>query len=501
MTEAATPRVELQGISKSFPGVRALENVDFRLNAGEVHALLGENGAGKSTLIKIMTGAVKRDAGKVLLDGEPVELASPADARALGVSTVYQEVNLIPTLSVTKNLTLERQPRRYGLISWRQANERARERLKRLNLGIDVERPLASYSVAVQQLVAIARALEEDTRVLVLDEPTASLDAREVELLFGIVRDLKARGIAVVFITHFIDQVYQISDRISVLRNGRLVGTAPTSELPRLKLISLMLGRELEHSEARRAPGATVASGEPILSAEGLGRRRYMGNFDLQLRAGEVVGLAGLLGSGRTETCKLVFGAVHADAGQIRFEGRPIALRSPRQAVRLDIGFCPEDRKAEGIIPELSVRENIVLALQVKRGVLRRLPHDEQEQVAQQMIKTLGIATPDADKLVGQLSGGNQQKVILARWLASKSRILILDEPTRGIDVGAHAEIVALIRQLCADGLALLVASSELDEIVTVSDRVEVLRDRRKVGEIVGADVTRENVIHMIAGG
>jgi simple sugar transport system ATP-binding protein len=499
--EASPPRVELLGISKSFPGVRALENVDFQLNAGEVHALLGENGAGKSTLIKIMTGALPRDAGKMLLDGEPVDFASPAEARARGVSTVYQEVNLIPTLSVTKNLTLERQPQRYGFISWRQANERARERLKRLNLDIDVERPLASYSVAIQQLVAIARALEDDTRVLVLDEPTASLDAREVELLFGILRDLKARGIAIVFITHFIDQVYQITDRISVLRNGRLVGAAPTAELPRLKLISLMLGRELERTESRRASGAAAAHGEPILSVEGLGRRRYMGNFDLQLRAGEVVGLAGLLGSGRTETCKLVFGAVHADAGQVRFEGRPIAIRSPRQAVRLDIGFCPEDRKAEGLIPELTVRENIVLALQAKRGWLGRLSHDEQERIAQQMIKTLGIATPDADKPVGQLSGGNQQKVILARWLASKSRILILDEPTRGIDVGAHAEIIALIRRLCGEGLALLVASSELDEIVAVSDRVEVLRDRRQVGEIAGDGVTRENIIHTIAGG
>jgi simple sugar transport system ATP-binding protein len=314
-------------------------------------------------------------------------------------------------------------------------------------------------------------------------------------------RDLKARGIAIIFITHFIDQVYQIADRISVLRNGRLVGTAPTAELPRLKLISLMLGRELERTEGVRASSATVAAGEPILNVEGMGRRRYMGNFDLQLRAGEAVGLAGLLGSGRTETCKLVFGAVHPDSGHVRFEGKPIAIRSPRQAVRLDIGFCPEDRKAEGLIPELTVRENIVLALQVKRGWLARLPHDEQEKVAHEMIKTLGIATPDADRPVNQLSGGNQQKVILARWLASKSRILILDEPTRGIDVGAHAEIVALIRRLCEEGLALLVASSELDEIVQVSDRVEVLRDRHKVGEIAGGDVTRENIIHMIAGG
>ena len=289
--------------------------------------------------------------------------------------------------------------------------------------------------------------MEDDTRVLVLDEPTASLDAREVELLFGILRDLKARGIAIVFITHFIDQVYQIADRISVLRNGRLVGTAPTAELPRLKLISID-ARPRTGADRRRGgrPACQRPDGEPILAVEGLGRRRYMGNFDLQLRAGEVVGLAGLLGSGRTETCKLVFGAVHPDAGQVRFEGAPIAIRSPRQAVRLGIGFCPEDRKAEGLIPELTIRENIVLALQAKRGWLRRLSHDEQERIAQEMIKTLGIATPDADKPVGQLSGGNQQKVILARWLASKSRILILDEPTRGIDVGAHAEIIALIR-------------------------------------------------------
>ncbi len=274
MTEAAAPRVELLGVSKVFPGVQALDNVDFHLNGGEVHALLGENGAGKSTLIKIMTGAAQRDSGKILFDGAPVEIATPAEARALGISTVYQEVNLIPTMSVTKNLTLERQPRRYGLISWRQASARARERLKRLRLDIDVERPLASYSIAVQQLVAIARALEDDTRVLVLDEPTASLDAREVDLLFGILRDLKTRGIAIVFITHFIDQVYQIADRISVLRNGRLVGTATTAELPRLDLISLMLGRALEQTERRRATGAPAPMGEPILAVEGLGRRR-----------------------------------------------------------------------------------------------------------------------------------------------------------------------------------------------------------------------------------
>jgi monosaccharide-transporting ATPase len=498
---AEPARVELHGISKSFPGVRALENVDFRLAAGEVHALLGENGAGKSTLIKIMTGALARDSGEIRIDGQPVEIASPAEARRLGISTVYQEVNLIATLSVTRNLTLERQPRRFGLISWRAANERARERLKRLNLDIDVERPLGSYSIAIQQLVAIARALEEDTRVLVLDEPTASLDARETELLFRIIRDLKARGIAIVFISHFIDQVYAISDRISVLRNGRLVHAAPTANLPRFELVSVMLGRELTETVLDRRPAGAPASGQPVLTVEGLGRRRCIAPFDLAVRSGEAVGLAGLLGAGRTETAKLVFGALRPDSGKVKISGEPIAIRSPRQSILNGIGFCPEDRKAEGMLAELSVRENIVLALQTKRGWMRRLSHEEQSRLAEEMIQALGIATPDAEKPVGQLSGGNQQKVILARSLVSNPRILILDEPTRGIDVGAHADILALIRRLCAEGLGVLIASSELDEIVAVCDRVAVLRDRHKVGEISGDDVTEDNIIRTIAGG
>jgi galactofuranose transport system ATP-binding protein len=499
--EDAVPRIAMIGVSKSFPGVRALESVDFCLRAGEVHALLGENGAGKSTLIKIMTGALRQDSGELRIEDHPVTLDGPAAARTHGVSAVYQEVNLVPSLSVTKNLTLERQPRRFGFILWRDAAKRARDRLARLNVDIDVERPLGAYSVAIQQLVAIARALEEDTRVLVLDEPTASLDAREVDLLFQILRDLKRQNIAILFITHFIDQVYRIADRISVLRNGRLVKTAATAELDRLELISLMLGRELEAVDSASPPAAAPAAGEPLLAVEGLGRRRYMEPFDLVLRAGEVVGLAGLLGSGRTETAKLVFGAVRSDTGKVRFNGRPITARSPRRSVRRGIGFCPEDRKADGIISELSVRENIVLAMQTKRGWLRRLPIDEQNRLASEMINVLAIATSDAEKPVGQLSGGNQQKVILARWLASKPRLLILDEPTRGIDVGAHAEIVALIRRLCKEGMALLVASSELEEIVAVSHRVAVLRDRRHVGEIAGAGVTRENIVRTIAGG
>jgi galactofuranose transport system ATP-binding protein len=501
VAETLTARIEMLGVSKAFPGVRALDRVDFSVQSGEVHALMGENGAGKSTLIKIMTGAVRGDAGEIRIDGRAVDIGSPGQARAIGIGTVYQEVNLVATMSVTKNLTLGREPRRFGLISWRAARAVARERLGRLSIDIDAERPLGSYSVAVQQLVAIARALEEDTRVLVLDEPTASLDANETELLFRILRDLKARGIAIVFITHFIDQVYRIADRISVLRNGRLVGSAATAELPRLKLISLMLGRELQETEQRLEAGSHAAvGGEPILLAEGLGRRRVMAPFDLSLKPGEVVGLAGLLGSGRTEVAKLIFGAIRPDSGRVEVGGGRIAAHSPGKSLSEGMAFCPEDRKAEGIFGELTVRENIILGLQTKRGWLSRLSHGEQERIAQEMIKSLAIATPDAEKPVGQLSGGNQQKVVLARALASGPRILILDEPTRGIDVGAHAEVVTLIRKLCAQGLALLVASSELDELVAVSDRIAVLRDRRKIGEIAGADITRENVIRTIAG-
>jgi simple sugar transport system ATP-binding protein len=491
------------GVTKTFPGMRALDHVDFRVEAGEVHALMGENGAGKSTLIKILTGALEADEGEIRLDGRVVRIGTTGEAQALGVGAVYQEVNLIPTMSVTKNLTLLRQPRKFGLVDWRAAKARAIERLNRLDIAseIDVERPLGSYSVAIQQLVAIARALEDDTKVLVLDEPTASLDATETALLFRIVRELKASGIAIVFISHFIDQVYEISDRISVLRNGRLVGSAPTAELPPLALISLMIGRALEQTEARAARAPSSAEGAPILVAEGLGRRRVMAPFDLSLRAGEVVGLSGLLGSGRTEVAKLVFGAIKRDSGRLAIGGVEVASPSPAHSLHAGVAFCPEDRKAEGIFAELTVRENIILGLQTKRGMFRRLSHDEQEALAKTMIEALAIATPDADKPVGQLSGGNQQKVVLARALTAAPRILILDEPTRGIDVGAHAEIVALIRKLCSDGLALLVASSELDELVAVSDRIAVMRDRRKVGEILERDINRQTIIDMIAGG
>ncbi len=431
---------------------------------------------------------------------KPVEFKSTGEAQARGISTVYQEVNLIPAMSVTKNLALGGTGSAFSMISWRDARRQAREKLARLELDIDIEQPVGSYSVAVQQLVAIARALDEDTSVLVLDEPTASLDAHETATLFGIVRSLKARGIAVVFITHFLDQVYEISDRISVLRNGGLVGTGMASEISRQKLISMMIGRELGEVEAAFATKGPAGTGAEKLVASGVGRKRTLKPFDLTLHAGEVVGLAGLLGSGRTELAKLILGAIRNDSGTLTVRGEELRATSPRRSLAAGIAFCPEDRKAEGLVGDLSIRENIMLSMQAKDGWLRQVPRARQQRLADEMIAALAIATPDAEKPVRQLSGGNQQKVVLARALASKPEIMILDEPTRGIDVGAHAEIITLIRKLCEAGMALLVASSELDEIVAASDRVAVLRDREKIGEIVGEDINRKNIIQMIAG-
>ena len=498
--ETLIPRVRMTDITKSFPGVKALSEVDLSLFAGEVHAVVGENGAGKSTLIKILTGALSKDSGTVRFYGQIVEINSTGKASELGISTVFQEVNLVPAMSVTKNLALGQDTGPFGYISWKKAREQAREKIARLKLEIDIEQPVGSFSIAVQQLVAIARALDENTEVLVLDEPTASLDAQETAALFDIVRDLKSRGIAVVFITHFLDQVYEISDRISVLRNGKLVGSALVADLQRRDLVSMMIGRELGEVEHIRLDRSDGQNGEIVVEARQLGRKRTIEPFDITLRQGEVIGLAGLLGSGRTELTKLIFGAIKSDSGTLEIAGIDLAPNTPRKSLKAGIALCPEDRKIEGLVGELTIRENIVLSMQAKQGWLRRVSFKEQQKLAGEMIEALGIATPDAEKLVKQLSGGNQQKVVLARALASKPKVLLLDEPTRGIDVGAHAEIITLIRKLCREGLALLVASSEIDEIVAVADRVAVLRDRAKIGEIVGADVTRDNIIEMIAG-
>ena len=488
------------GIDKIFPGARALNRVDFSLRRGEVHALLGENGAGKSTLVKCLTGAYRRDGGRILVDGVDADPQSTLEAQNLGIGTVYQEVNLLPNLTVAENLFLGRQPKRFGLVNAREMNRRARALLAEYELDIDVTAELAAYSVAVQQVVAIARAVDLSGKVLILDEPTASLDAHEVAMLFRIVRRLKERGLGIIFITHFLEQVYEISDRITVLRNGQLVGTRETAELSRRELIAMMLGRKLVQ-EVAAEQGAKSEAGEVRFRFRGFGRKGHIQPFDLDVRAGEVVGIAGLLGSGRTETAEILFGAERADSGTAEADGRALDLASPRAAIREKFGFCPEDRKVDGIIGDLSVRENIALALQARRGWARPISRSEQDRLADDYIKALDIRTSDREKPIKLLSGGNQQKAILARWLATNPDFLILDEPTRGIDVGAHAEIIRLIESLCEKGMSLIVISSELEELVAYSSRVIVLRDRAHVAELTGDDVTTEGIVEAIAAG
>jgi len=498
-SENARPLLEVVGLTKSFLGQRVLDGVDLTLHAGEIHALLGENGAGKSTLIKAVTGVVQRDAGTVRLDGAEIMPQDSEEAVKAGIATVYQEVNLLHNLNVAENLFLGRQPTRFGLVRDGEMRRRAAEILRGFGLAIDVGAPLGDYSVAVQHLVAIARAVDLSARVLILDEPTASLDAHEVEILFGIMRQLAGRGIGIVFVTHFLDQVYAISDRITVLRNGRLVGVRETSALPRLDLVHMMLGRELSEVTADREHRPVDDTKPALASFTGFGKRRFVQPFDLALRSGQVVALAGLLGSGRTETARLVFGAERADTGTVEVDGAVVRIGAPRDAIGLGFGYCPEERKTEGIVAELSVRENIVLALQARRGWMKPLSRREQDEIARHFIKLLDIRPADPERPIGLLSGGNQQKALLARWLATKPRLLILDEPTRGIDVGAHAEIIRLIRQLCADGLALLVISSEIEEVVIYADKVVVLRDRAHIVTLSGDNITVPAVLSTIA--
>ncbi|GAC1042143.1 galactofuranose ABC transporter, ATP-binding protein YtfR [Rhizobium sp. No.120] len=486
------------GFCKYFPGSTALDHVDFTLMRGEVHALLGENGAGKSTLIKCMTGAYRRDAGTLVLDGAEIDPHDTLAAQKLGIGTVYQEVNLLPNLSVAENLFLGRQPRRFGMVSSRVMNKMARDLLSQYGLDIDVSRQLDRFSVAIQQVIAIARAVDLSGKVLILDEPTASLDTHEVEMLFGIVRRLKQRGLGIVFITHFLEQVYEICDRITVLRNGRLVGTRDAEGLPRQTLIAMMLGRELAEAEGTIRQSETE-SGPVRYHFTNFGKRGKIKPFDMEVRVGEVVGIAGLLGSGRTETAEVLFGVERADSGEAKIEGKPVALYSPRAAIKSGFGFCPEDRKTDGIIGDLSIRENIVMALQARRGWARPLPRSEQNAIADRYIKALDIRTTDREKPIRLLSGGNQQKAILARWLATNPSFLILDEPTRGIDVGAHAEIIRLIEDLCRQGMSLVVISSELEELVAYSSRVIVLRDREHIAELTGSEITAGNIVEAIA--
>ncbi|MBF4424716.1 MULTISPECIES: sugar ABC transporter ATP-binding protein [Vibrio] len=490
--------LDAKGITKEFPGVRALFNVDFTLRRGEIMALLGENGAGKSTLVKTLTGVYQRDEGQICLDGEMISPQSTAHAQNLGIGTVYQEVNLLPNMSIVDNLFIGRELKKYGLLDRSNMVLQAKQMMKSYGFDIDVSLPLNQYSVAMQQIVAIARAVSLSAKILILDEPTASLDSHEVEMLFTIMRRLKSQGMGLVFITHFLDQVYQVSDRITVLRNGELVGTKMTAELSQIELIKMMLGRDLEDNALHRA-GKTRLSDSPLVSFDNYGKKGTIDPFFLEVHRGEIVGLAGLLGSGRTEMAQVIFGIIPTDAGYCTVDGKPAKVRSARQASLNGFGFCPEDRKTDGIIASASVRENIILALQAQRGWFSPLSKQEQKEIAQRFIRQLDIKTPTAEQPIQFLSGGNQQKVLLARWLLTKPQFLILDEPTRGIDVGAHAEIIRLIESLCANGLAMLVISSELEELVGYADRVIVLKDRKQVAEIPTADLSVPAIMNAIA--
>jgi monosaccharide-transporting ATPase len=497
------PVVEMNQITIEFPGVKALQSVDLRLFPGEVHALMGENGAGKSTLIKALTGVYSYDSGTVTVDGVERRFGSPADAQASGISTVYQEVNLCPNLSVTENIVLGREPRRFGHIDRRASRVRARAVLERLHLDIDPGSTLGSHPIAVQQLVAIARAVDTDARVLVLDEPTSSLDAGEVAELFRVVRSLRDSGVAVLFVSHFLDQVYEISDRMTVLRNGQRVAEHRTAELPRLQLVQEMIGRELATLEdlEQAGPRQVEADAVPRLSARGVSRAGALSPVDVDVHAGQVVGLAGLLGSGRTELTRLLFGADRLSGGEISVDGRPVRLRTPRTAIAHRMAFSSEDRKGEGVVGDLTVRDNLLLALQARRGWLRPIPRRTGDELVQRYMTALDIRPADPDALLRNLSGGNQQKVLLARWLLTEPRLLLLDEPTRGIDIGAKAQIQQLVAQLAGEGMSVLFVSAELEEVVRICDRVVVLRDRHKVAELDGATTTVDDVVDLIARG
>jgi galactofuranose transport system ATP-binding protein len=500
-----TPVVRMTGISKQFPAVRALSEVDFRLYPGEIHALLGENGAGKSTLIKVLTGVYEADAGTVTLDGAPVRIGSPHEAQRLGISTVYQEVNLCPNLTVAENIFLGRERATGTVINWRRTRREAAALVASFGLDIDVTAQLESYPLAIQQLVAIVRAVDlkqGGTRVLILDEPTSSLDRDEVEVLFGVMRRLRDAGVAILFVSHFLDQIYQICDRMTVLRNGRLVGEHAVADLGQEALVRLMLGRELQElaelGEHDRAP-----TGDVVLSAEGLGRKGSIAPFDLDIAAGEVVGLAGLLGSGRTEVARLLFGADQPDSGKLAVRGRSAPLRrGPQAAIARGMAFCPENRRAEGLVPELTVRENIILAMQATRGWARPIPRETVDRLVAKYISALDIRPADPEVPAGSLSGGNQQKVLLARWIITSPALILLDEPTRGIDVGAKAEIQKLVVSLAEDGVSVLYISAELDEVLRLSHTVGVLRDRTLVAKLHnGPSLTADTIMQTIARG
>jgi len=498
--------LKMSNISKAFgKAVIALDDVELELDRGEILALLGENGAGKSTLIKVLTGVEERDTGVVLLDGKEIHPKSTQEAQNVGISTVYQEVNLCPNLSVAENIYIGREPKnRFGSIDWKKINADAKELLKKFDLDINVTKNLDHYSVAIQQMIAIARACDIDAKILILDEPTSSLSTAEVKKLFEIMRKLRSEGMGIIFVTHFLDQVYEVTDRITVLRNGQYVGSYLTAELPKVELVGKMIGKDyasLGESTVTKKDSDSREEGEELIELSNVSGSGTIQNFNLKISKGEVLGLSGLLGSGRSETVRVMFGIDPMQKGEIRYKKSPLHLKYPLDAIRKGMSFCPENRKTEGIIGDLSIRENIMLALQTKKGIFRKITNKEAQELADEYIKKLDIKTPDADQLIKNLSGGNQQKVILARWLATNPELLMLDEPTRGIDIGTKAEIQKIVIDLAKQGMAVIFISSELDEMLRCCRRMIVLRDMKQVGELSGNEISEEAVMRIMAGG
>lgn len=497
--------LEMRHIYKTFPGVKALQNVDFTLKKGEIHALMGENGAGKSTLIKVLTGVEEFETGEIMIDGcdHAIINRSPQEAQNRGISTVYQEVNLCPNLTVAENLFIGREPRKGGLIDWKTMNKKASKLLQDLDIHADVTQTIDNYSIAIQQMVAIARAVDMSAKVLILDEPTSSLDDGEVEKLFNLMRRLKSEGVGIIFVTHFLEQVYAVCDKITVLRNGQLVGQFTTAELPRVQLVAKMMGKDFDDLAAIKDSKSEEKHGEEdiVIKAVGLGKKGYIKPFDLGIHKGEVVGFTGLLGSGRSETVRVLYGAEKPDEGELSVKGRPIAARHPLTSMNAGMAYLPEDRKNEGIIADLSVRENLIMALQAKRGMFHLLSRKQQEEFTDKYIDMLQIKTASRETPIKSLSGGNQQKVIIGRWLLTNPDFLILDEPTRGIDVGTKTEIQKLVVKLAEQGMAVVFISSEIEEMLRTCDRMVVMRDGAKVGELSEDEMNQSNIMSTIAGG
>ncbi|MET0017101.1 ATP-binding cassette domain-containing protein [Oscillibacter sp.] len=493
----------MRDITKTFPGVTALDHAQLTLRRGEVHALMGENGAGKSTIIKCLTGVYERDAGEVCMEGAEGNIwnRSTQDAQNIGIATVYQEINLCPNLSVAENLFVGRQPRtRIHTVDWKTMDQRAQKIMDNLEIHVDVTTTLENCSIAIQQMVAIARAVDMDCKLLILDEPTSSLDDKEVAKLFKLMRTLRDSGVSIVFVTHFLEQVYEICDRITVMRNGRFVGEYSVSELPRVKLVAAMLGKDFDDLASIKPEGRVSVSDEIVVDAEHLSHKGTIKPFDFKIHKGEVVGVTGLLGSGRSEMVRCIYGADKAQSGTEQMRGKTLKINSPIDSIKVGMGFLPDDRKADGCIGDLSVRENIILALQARSGMFKRIPRARQVEMADHFVDLLQIKTASRETPLNQLSGGNQQKVILARWLCTHPDFLILDEPTRGIDIGTKTEFQRLVLQFAAEGMSIVFISSEIEEMLRTCTRMCVMRDGEKVGEIEG-DMTQESVMSAIAGG